>query len=104
MHQMPRASRSRTLVSTHLPSVRAPPAKPRGRRRAGESAFSESTARAGNRRFWCLSALRAHTKAPYKMDFHRKTLRALNRPKAARTVPGLTVSLQWPGVGMEIMA
>jgi hypothetical protein len=32
-------------------------------------------ARDGNRRFWWLSALRAHTKAPYKMDFHRKTLR-----------------------------
>ena len=45
-----------------------------------------ATARAGNRRFWQLSALRAHTKAPYKIDFHRKTLRALNRPKAARTV------------------
>jgi hypothetical protein len=58
------------------------------------SAGSPSTAsvrpapppRAGNRRFWCLSALRAHTKAPYKTDFHRKTLRALNRPWAARTV------------------
>jgi hypothetical protein len=33
------------------------------------------TARAGNRRFGRLSALRAHTKAPYKMYFHRKTLR-----------------------------
>ena len=42
---------------------------------------------AGNRRFWLLSALRAHTKAPYKTDFHRKMLRALNRPKAARTAP-----------------
>jgi hypothetical protein len=38
------------------------------------------SARAGNRCFWCLSALRAHTKAPYKTDLHRKTLRALNRP------------------------
>jgi hypothetical protein len=37
-------------------------------------------ARAGNRRFWCLSALRAHTKAPYKTDLHRKTLRELKRP------------------------
>ena len=34
-----------------------------------------ATARAENRRFWRLSALRAHTKAPYKMHFHRKTLR-----------------------------
>jgi hypothetical protein len=44
----------------------------------GASATRRSTvltARAGNRRFKCLSALRAHTKAPYKMDFHRKTLR-----------------------------
>jgi hypothetical protein len=45
-----------------------------------------ATARAGNRRFGPLSALRAHTKAPYKMDFHRKTLMALKRPGAARTV------------------
>jgi hypothetical protein len=43
------------------------------------------TVRAGNHRFWWLSALRAYTKAPYKMDFHKKTLRALNRPWAART-------------------
>ena len=43
------------------------------------------TARAGNRRFGPLSAVRAHTKAPYKIDFHKKTLRALNRPWAART-------------------
>ena len=34
-----------------------------------------STARAGNHRKGRLSALRAHTKAPYKMDFHRKNLR-----------------------------
>ena len=38
------------------------------------------TARAGNRRFRPLSALRAHTKTPYKNDLHRKKLRALNRP------------------------
>ena len=41
---------------------------------------------AGNRRFWLLSALCAHTEAPYKIDFHRKTLRALNHLKVARTV------------------
>jgi hypothetical protein len=34
-----------------------------------------TTARAGSRRFWLLSALRTHAKAPYKMDFHRKKLR-----------------------------
>jgi hypothetical protein len=33
------------------------------------------SARAGSRRFGRLSALCAHTKAPYKMYFHRKTLR-----------------------------
>jgi len=43
------------------------------------------TARAGNRRFWLLSTLRAHTKAPYKTDLHRKTLMALNGPGTART-------------------
>ena len=32
-------------------------------------------ARAENRRKGRLSALRAHTKAPHKIDFHRKTLR-----------------------------
>jgi hypothetical protein len=37
------------------------------------------TARAENRRKWQLSAPRAHTKAPYKTDLHRKTLRVLNR-------------------------
>jgi hypothetical protein len=47
------------------------------------------SARAGNRRFRLLSALCAYTKAPYKMDSYRKTLRALNRPKAARTVQSL---------------
>ena len=36
--------------------------------------------------FWLLSAPRAHTKAPYKMDLHRKTRRALDRPWAAPTV------------------
>jgi hypothetical protein len=43
-------------------------------------------ARAGDRRFWRLSAPRAHTKAPYRTDVYRKTLMALNRPEAARTV------------------
>ena len=44
------------------------------------------SARAGNRRKGRLSTLRAHTKAPYKTYFYRKTLRALNRPRRARTV------------------
>ena len=51
------------------------------------SRWMRFTARAGNRRFRRLSALRAHTKkVPCKMDFHRETLRALNRPKSTRTV------------------
>ena len=49
--------------------------------------FAWQSARAGNRRFGSLSALCAHTKAPYKMDFNRKTLMALNRPGTARTDP-----------------
>jgi hypothetical protein len=48
---------------------------------AEEMSGFNPTARAGNRRFWCLSALRAHTKAPYKTDLHRKTLMALNCPR-----------------------
>jgi hypothetical protein len=35
------------------------------------------TARAKNNRFWLLSALRAHTKTPYKTDLYRQMLRAL---------------------------
>jgi hypothetical protein len=51
-----------------------------------QRSLNGGTARAGNRRFGPSSALRAHTKAPYKMDFNRKTLTALNRPGTARTV------------------
>ena len=43
---------------------------------------ASSSARAGNRRFRLLSALRAHTKAPYKTDLPRKTLMVGNRPGA----------------------
>ena len=42
--------------------------------------------RAGNRHLWLLSALRAHTKAPWKTDLLWETLRVLNRPERARTV------------------
>ena len=45
-------------------------------------------ARAGNHRFWLLSTPRAHTKAPYKSDLLRETLRSLKRPGRARTVAG----------------
>jgi hypothetical protein len=51
-----------------------------------QASSASCTARGGNRRFWLLRALRAHTKAPYKTDLNRKTLRALNRPREARTV------------------
>jgi hypothetical protein len=59
-------------------------------------------ARAGNRRFWRLSALRAHTKAPYKTDLNRKTLRALKRPgrpgqeAVARARPGAVHEAELP--------
>ena len=57
-------------------------------RQSADSRMCPFSCRAGNRRFWQLSALRAHTKAPYKTDLHRKTRRALNRSWAARTVGG----------------
>jgi hypothetical protein len=44
------------------------------------------TARAANRRFGLLRALRTHTKAPYKPDLLWETLRALNSPAKARTI------------------
>jgi hypothetical protein len=49
--------------------------------RPSAAAANRRTARAGNRCFWYLSALRAHTKAPYDMDLYSKTLRALSRPR-----------------------
>jgi hypothetical protein len=42
------------------------------------------------RRFRRLSALRAHTKTPYKISLLWKTIRALNRPGRART------ETRWP--------
>ena len=38
------------------------------------------------RRFWFLSIMRAHTKAPSKIGVRWKTLRVLNHPMWARTV------------------
>jgi hypothetical protein len=52
----------------------------------GSTSIAPISARAGNRRFWLLSALRAHTKPPYRTGLHRKTLRVLNRPGRARAV------------------
>ena len=49
---------------------------------AKDRASALGPARAGKTGvFGCLSALHAHTKAPYKMDLHRKMLMALNRPR-----------------------
>ena len=59
-------------------AARAPPHRRLRRRRR--------TARVGNRRFGLLSALRSHTKAPYKIDLLWETLRVLKRPGRARTV------------------
>jgi hypothetical protein len=44
------------------------------------------TARAGNRRYWLISALRSHTKAPYKIDSLREPLRPREHPGRARTL------------------
>ena len=41
---------------------------------APERERSSTTARAGNRRSGPLSALRAHTKAPYRTGLHRESL------------------------------
>jgi hypothetical protein len=52
-------------------------------------ALTALTARVRKRRFWMLSALRAHTKALYKTGLLWETLRALRtlkRPGRARTV------------------
>jgi hypothetical protein len=55
--------------------------------RQSTACFSaDCTARAQNRRVRLLSALRAHTKAPYKTELLWRTLRALNRPGWSRTV------------------
>ena len=52
---------------------------------ASRFAVVAAPAQAGNRRFWPLSALRAHTKAPQKTDLLLETLRPLKRPGRART-------------------
>jgi hypothetical protein len=50
------------------------------------SASMSITARAGNRQFGLLSALRAHTKTPHQTDSLWETLRARKRPGRAQTV------------------
>ena len=73
----------------------APPARsscrfPRGARPPRASTWP---ARAGNRRFWLLSALRTHTTAPYKSDLMWKTLRPPKNSKRPRRVR----TGRWPG-------
>jgi hypothetical protein len=46
------------------------------------AAHRDCPGRAGNRRFQLLSALHAHTKAPYKNDLHRITRRVLSKEGA----------------------
>ena len=60
----------------------------------GSQARRSATARAGNRRFWMLSALRTHTKAPYKTDSLWRTLMTLKCPGRARTVVEEAADLQ----------
>ena len=55
---------------------------------------TESATAAGNRRFGPLSALRAHTKAPYKSDSRWQTLMALNHPGRARTDVAAEVAVE----------
>jgi hypothetical protein len=64
---------------------------PRSSSQSASARRSASAARAGNRRFGRLSALRAHTNAPSKNDVLWETPRALHRPRAGpdrvRTCP-----------------
>jgi hypothetical protein len=60
------------------------------RERGNARAFLCGLARAETRRFWLLSALRAHTKVPHKTVLLWKTLRALKCPGRARTVQRAT--------------
>jgi hypothetical protein len=73
-------ARSMTMV------VKKPAAANLAATTPGSFNASSNTARAGNRRFWRLTSLRAHAKVPYKTDLHRKTLRTLKHPRRARTV------------------
>ena len=66
----------RILVGGRTKSVKTSAAAGAGCSSIGQHvAGMGSTARAGNRHFSPLSALWAHTKSPYKMDFHREKLR-----------------------------
>ena len=58
--------------------ARRPSRRPRRRRSGAAQGRCRAAAQARNRRFELLSAMRAHTKAPYKSDLLWKALRALN--------------------------
>jgi hypothetical protein len=69
------AARARGGPAPHLAEARAQEAdRP-----------ADVPARAGNRRFWLLSSLHAHTQTAYKIDLSWETRRPLNRPERART-------------------
>ena len=96
------------LARPALDRHRDPYAKARGPRRvepavhaAAQLQRPAATARAGNRRFGRLSALRTHTKAPHKTDLHRKTLMALNRPRTAQTEAQGQLMLTSRGVNLS---
>jgi hypothetical protein len=74
-----------TLVSSSPRSTREPAAPPHDAisQMAAPSGGGAVTAQAGNRRFWLLSALRAHTKPPQKTDLLWKTPRAIKKAGGA---------------------
>jgi hypothetical protein len=75
-----RTAHREALSTVRGPPITCGPPKPRKAVEVGrfvlqmcpENRIAGMTARAGNRRKGRLSALRAHTKAPYKMHFHSK--------------------------------
>ena len=89
--ELPRAGPDRSAAAAAVASATASAAAWSSLRAAATAASCSATcrrysARAGNRRFWWVSALRAHTKAPYESELLGETLRPLNRPGRARTV------------------
>jgi hypothetical protein len=73
----PHRPASRGRAASAMPARTWPPPR--------RSLGTRPPARARNRRCWLLSTLHAHTKAPYKTNFLKKTLRPLQRPGRART-------------------
>jgi hypothetical protein len=80
---------STTLLRPPTAAVGARPAKTQDRvARTGMRGEPAQTCAAGNHRFGLLSALRAHTNAPYK-TLRWRTLSALYRPREAPDRRGL---------------